>query len=77
MATITIKAAREYTHTQATPSTEWDIDYKMSFAPIVDVLIDNNGVLEKMLPMSIERITDSRIKIFFSQPFAGKAHLVG
>lgn len=77
MSTYSLKMAREYTHTQATPSTEWDIDYKMDFAPIVDVLIDNNGILEKMLPMSIERITNSRIKIFFSQPFAGKAHLVG
>jgi hypothetical protein len=49
----------------------------MDFAPIVDVMIDNNGTLEKMLPMSIERITNSRVKIFFSQPFSGKAHLVG
>jgi|694.fasta_scaffold04879_11 hypothetical protein len=77
MGTYTLKLAKEYTHTQTTPSTEWDIDYKMDFAPIVDVMIDNNGTLEKMLPMSIERITNSRVKIFFSQPFSGKAHLVG
>ena len=77
MSTFKIQRAREYTHIQSTPSTEWDIEYGQSFVPIVEVLIDNNGQLEKIIPSSIERITNSRVNIFFSQPFFGQAHLVG
>jgi hypothetical protein len=77
MSSFKIKAAQDYTHIQSTASDLWDIDYKMDLVPIVEILIDNNGQLEKMLPMTIERVSNRRIKVYFSQPFAGEAHIVG
>lgn len=77
MSSFKIKEAREYTHIQSTASDVWDIDYNMDLVPIVEILIDNNGVFEKMLPMTIERISNRRVKVYFSQPFAGKAHILG
>lgn len=75
--TVSVKVAKDYTHIQTTPSAVWTIDYKMSFLPIVEILIDNNGTFEKMIPQSIERLTDHSVAVHFSMPFAGKAHIVG
>lgn len=71
--------AKRHSFTQATPSTQWDIEYPVSFVPVVDVMIINpdTGNLEKILPMSIERITNNHLRISFSVPYAGNAILVG
>jgi len=69
--------AKQYKHVQSVASDAWDIDYKIDMVPIVEVLIENNGQFEKMIPLSVERITNSHIVIHFTVPHAGVAQLIG
>jgi hypothetical protein len=77
MAVTSFSLARQYTHIQSTPNVLWDITYNMDMVPIVEVLVMVGGQLEKILPQSIERVTNSRVKVHFSVPYAGEAHIVG
>jgi len=77
MSFVNFSLAKQYTHTQDTPSDAWAIDYKMDFVPIVEVLIDNGGTLEKMIPQSVERITNHSVVVHFATPYSGVAHIVG
>lgn len=77
MGVAKVKVAKEFTHYQTTESDLWDITYPMKMVPVVEVLINNNGQLEKIIAFKVERVTDSRIKIYFSEPRSGQAHLIG
>lgn len=65
------------TFIQSTPATAWTINHNFNAAPICDVLTENNGVISKMLPLSIKHISNTQLMIEFSEPMAGSARLVG
>lgn len=67
---------KEYVHVQSTPSQNWVIDYPFPGTAAIDVAVDYNGVLTKIIPQSINQISESRVDVVFSQPYSGKAHLV-
>lgn len=65
-----------YTHTQDTPATEWTINHRLNtLAPVIDVWIDVDGVMTKILPLNIT-VTDANTTVVsFSSPRTGKAGL--
>ena len=67
---------KEYLFEQATPSDVWVIDHSCG-KPSVDIFINENGKIEKIIPFSVKFISDSRCEIHFTRPFAGTAKLVG
>jgi hypothetical protein len=70
------KTAKEFNYEQVTPSTNWIIDFPFKGLPIIDVMTIIDGVLTKIMPASINRISDVQIEIIFDIPMTGKAHLV-
>ena len=68
---------REYDHVQSTPDTNWIIDFPFKAVPVVDVLVDINGELTKVIPDQVNRVSDTRVEIIFTHPFSGSVHLVG
>jgi hypothetical protein len=68
---------REHNHVQSVADTNWVIDFPFKAVPVVDVLVEVNGELTKVLPSEVNRVSDTRVEIIFSQPFSGSAHLVG
>ena len=67
-----------YRHTQSTPATNWVITHNIGnnggqAIPMVDVLWDNAGTLEKIIPASIERPNETTVIVRFSEPRSGQA----
>lgn len=67
-----------YRHEQEVAAAVWTIVHNIGKnggqgIPIVDVLWDNAGTLEKIIPASIERPNDSTVVVRFSLPRAGQA----
>jgi hypothetical protein len=67
-----------YRHTQTTAATNWIIEHNIGnnggqAIPMVDVLWDNAGTLEKIIPASIERPATNVVIVRFSEPRTGQA----
>lgn len=76
MATIQYGVSYEFTHIQSTANNIWDVDYKRKVVPIVEVRVNLNGTLEKILPQNIELINDHTVRISFATPFTGVARII-
>ncbi len=66
-----------YRHDQPTASTEWTIVHSLGggggLIPIVDVFVDVDGLVQKIIPASIEIIDATTVKVTFSVDRAGFA----
>jgi hypothetical protein len=65
-----------YNHTQTVASTTWTIIHNGGCHPAVDVSINYNGNLTKILPLNIRNVDLNTIEITFSSPQTGEARLV-
>lgn len=62
---------------QTTPDTSWVITHNFGYQVIVDVSVDVNGELQKILPTNITEDTNKNIlSITFSNPVTGVARLI-
>lgn len=77
MASVT-KNVGQYQHSQTSSSSSWVVTHNLNTPGIViDVMVDNLGVLEKIIPLDITMTSDNVVTINFSTPFTGKARIVG
>lgn len=60
-----------YSHEQLSPSNEWTVQHDLNKKVVVDVLVDYQGELTKILPSEILFIDNYSIKIKFSKPMTG------
>lgn len=68
----------EYNHTQGSASATWNINHALaSNSVVVDVMVDNGGNLEKILPQDIRIVDANNITITFSAAQSGRARIVG
>lgn len=67
------KVALTYQHNQDTPASTWVVPHKLGVYPIVDVFIDDNGTMKKILPLSVEYTDAGTLTITFSSAQAGIA----
>jgi hypothetical protein len=65
-----------YQHVQASASALWTVTHNLNNYPIVDVMVDNDGVLTKIIPKNIRVINLNTCQIEFSSPRTGQARLV-
>ena len=72
MAYTTIKT---HEHTQSTPSNTWIIDHTLGYYPIVEIFVNNDGKLVKIMPLDVEQVSISQVKVTFSGNFTGFARL--
>lgn len=68
---ITINQSTSYEHTQAVAAAMWDITHNLGMTPNVFTEDTNGDDIEGVL----EVVNNNRIKIYFTQPVAGKAYL--
>lgn len=64
---------------QMEPANVWTIQHYCGY-PNVDVYVDfldNTGILHKIIPFDVKYISDTICEIHFTEPFSGKAKLVG
>lgn len=67
-----------YRHTQSTPSATWVIEHNLygngsDGTPLVDVLIDVNGTMTKMIPLSVTKTNAGVLTLTFSTARSGLA----
>ena len=58
---------------QDTPSTLWTIAHKEGANPIVSVVVDHNGKQEMILPLMVEVVDATTVKVSFTKPYSGVA----
>ena len=70
--------ARRYfkKHVQSTPLATWVVQHNFGRMPAVDVYMEVDGVLSKVLPAEVKRVDDNTVSIEFGEPVIGQAILV-
>lgn len=63
--------------TQSSPSATWTINHSFASKPEIDVMIEYDGALQKVYPMSIVHTSDTTATVHFSSAVKGIARLVG
>lgn len=64
-----------YSYIQSTPSTTWTINHNLGSKPMVDVLLEINGVMQKVYPLSITHTSDNTVVVTWSLARTGRAVL--
>jgi hypothetical protein len=67
-----------FNYTQSTPSTSWVITHNLNIenGPAVDVSVNYNGSLQKIIPSSIVATSADVVTITFTTAYSGVARLV-
>jgi len=74
---MSYSVVRGYTHTQSTPSTTWTINHNLGLSqPIVDVFVDDNGTITRILPASMVVTNSNTLTLTFTSALAGSAEVV-
>lgn len=73
---MTYKRGQTVLHTQTTASNSWVIDYGFDGYPVVDVLVDIDGVKTKIIPASVVRTSTATVTITFTSPRTGVARVI-
>lgn len=68
----------EYNYTQSVAATTWVIAHNLSVNETInDIFVDNNGNLEKILPLSVVHTSNDILTITFSNTETGYARIIG
>tara|TARA_B100000700_G_scaffold101966_1_gene115011 strand:+ start:61294 stop:61515 length:222 start_codon:yes stop_codon:yes gene_type:complete len=63
-----------HNHTQAIAAAEWIINHNLGTnAPAVDVYIDYEGAVRKIIPQDVIVMSNTQVKVVFSSPRTGVA----
>ncbi len=65
-----------YSHTQETAADTWVVNHKLGVHPIVDVSVDIEGTLTKIIPATVEVISENTVRITFTKAFTGVARFI-
>lgn len=67
------KGQPAYFHTQETASDTWLIPHGLNKRVVIDVMVNHNGALTKIMPRSILCNDSNTITVMFSKPMTGRA----
>lgn len=67
---------RSYKHLQTTPATVWTVSHNFGVNPVSDVFINNDGALEKILPLSVVVIDQNTLQVNFTNSQTGEVRTV-
>ena len=77
MANVT-KTVQRYNHNQTSEASIWVITHNLNTPGIViDIMVNQNGNLEKIIPLDITMNSANVDTITFTQSFTGVASIVG
>lgn len=69
-------AITAHQHVQSAPLATWTINHNLGVYPVVDVVVNYEGAVTKIIPSDIVIIDLNTIEIRFSVPYSGEARLV-
>ena len=62
---------RVYRHEQSSASTTWNVYHNLGTKPLVEIFVQDAGVLKKAWPLSMEHVDDNNLTIVWSSPRVG------
>lgn len=65
-----------YTHQQPMPNTVWTVAHNLNRAVMVDVFVNFQGKLEKILPRNVVILDLNTVRVEFSTPMTGKVRVL-
>lgn len=66
-----------YIHTQTTAASTWTITHNLNSTEVnIDVIVDNAGTREKILPQDITIVDANTVSVAFSTALTGSARVV-
>lgn len=68
----------EYNYTQSVAATTWVIAHNLSATETInDIFVNNNGNLEKIIPLSVIHTSNDILTVTFSNIETGYARIIG
>ena len=67
---------RIFDFTQSDTAAVWTIEHNLGGMPAIDVTVNVNGQVQKILPLKVEATDDNTLAVHFSSPQTGTARLV-
>ncbi len=64
-------------HTDSMGQSVWTITHNLGIKPVSDSWINVNGVLTKILPVSVIHLDDNTLQLTFSSPEVGGVRIAG
>lgn len=64
-----------YQHNQISASSTWSINHALGSKPTIDVMMEIDGVVEKVFPASVTHVDNNNVTITWSSPRTGYAVL--
>lgn len=64
-----------YTHVQSIPSSSWTINHNLGSKPMAETLLEINGTMQKVFPLSVTHSSDNTTVITWSVPRVGRVLL--
>ena len=64
-----------YRFTQSAPQITWTIVHNLGSKPMVELFVNDDGVLKKAWPLSMEHVDDDTVVVTWSQGRSGQATL--
>lgn len=72
-----VSTAHKHVHNQTVPAKQWTVTHQLkTLAPIVDVMIDTEAGLVKVLPFDIVIIDASTVRVDFQSDWTGKVSVI-
>jgi hypothetical protein len=68
--------ATVFRHEQASASATWTIVHKLHDYPIIDVFVNYNGEIHKIIPSQVTYTDEDTVTISFTTPYSGFATVV-
>ena len=72
---MNLRPALFYQHIQDTPASVWTVQHNLHDYPIIDVFVDEAGIMTKIIPAEITYIDGVTATITFSFAIAGVAQV--
>lgn len=70
---ISQQIARTFEFAQLTPSSTWVIQHNLNQYPIIDIFVQYEGEMQKVMPVSLQYTDANSCVVQFSTPLAGIA----
>lgn len=71
--TATQGGIRVYRHVQSTPASVWTVYHALGTKPIVEIMVDDEGVLKKAWPLEMSHVDDNTVTVRWSTARTGQA----
>jgi hypothetical protein len=65
-----------YDHIQTAASSSWSVQHNLGCNPVVETMVEVNGVLSAVNPYNVEYPDLNTVVISFTSPQSGKARLL-